>query len=241
MLLLLTIGIQSRSLRPRTNKYTISGHDVAPTTKLAQSASLQDNGDSVRVDRSVPQQRSPIYQTISTPDPLQRESNAVVGSIWAQKSNVLTVKHLSLRPRYIPFTNLLNGYRMNWDGFQALQPSVYAADALITLFSKVLNMVRYSFSKQSPLNSFEIKYGSMKIGMYCRDRVIRWKIVVDLLQDFLDKAKRGLLGSFLGRLTHKEVNAAIIWFGVTIGGIVLVRGGPLDIEGGDAVFNNIIG
>ncbi|KAL8647833.1 MAG: hypothetical protein Q9226_006267 [Calogaya cf. arnoldii] len=86
----------------------------------------------------------------------------------------------ALRKRYNALTNLAGGGRLRCDAFAAITPSIYAAHALDTIFTWLYNTVMDSWSRQPPRETFEVRYGALRLYFYRRDQVIPWDFVVDL-------------------------------------------------------------
>ncbi|KAI4139649.1 MAG: hypothetical protein L6R39_006184 [Caloplaca ligustica] len=159
----------------------------------------------------------------------------------SNSDRIMVRRDYSLEPRDPPFTNLLRGYHMTWDRMLAIQPSIQAAHALITLFSTLRNAVRDIWSKQPPRNRIDIKYGSITISIYCPHGTISWAVVMDLLEKTLAEMKRGLIGFFRTRVTLKGVNNAGIVLAMTLTGVMVARAGLPNAEAGDGFLRNIIG
>lgn len=127
---------------------------------------------------------------------------------------------------------------MTWDPFEPISPSIHAAHALFALFSKLLDTVRDHWSRQSSLSSFQVKYGSLRLTVYCADRAVPGDLVADLVRRFLARIERGLLSFFHVVFRFPEyVDPVTKVLGAILVGVELV----VERFPGDGYLRNIIG
>ncbi|KAL8919044.1 MAG: hypothetical protein Q9208_007010 [Pyrenodesmia sp. 3 TL-2023] len=238
-----SLGIQSRVLKALTAKDAFRKRRetiatsyeglTSPSNKRSQEAAVD-----VPTVFGNPSKRDAPYLNA-----IQKSSHHPIA--WTQPpnsdgGNALAARNVSLRPRFDPFTSLLYGYRMTWDRFESITPSIYAAHTFVTLFSKLRELVQDHWSHQPSLSSFEVKYGHIRLLVTSTDRPIPWDFVTGMAQSFLAKIERGLLGFFQVDFTN-YVNGVAMGVGVALVGIQVVMAGFPDAMGGDGYLNNIIG
>ncbi|KAL9001690.1 MAG: hypothetical protein Q9188_005346 [Gyalolechia gomerana] len=216
------------------------------TTEDALGQRFRGNPDDYRRQASngtdIVSPRSSTSRTVSPPDLVPRNSDHPIASTWAPTSDssiaITTTRDVSLQPRYLPIPNFLGGYRMTWDPFEPISPSIHAAHALFALFSKLLDTVRDHWSRQSSLSSFQVKYGSLRLTVYCADRAVPGYLVADLARRFLARIERGLLGFFHVVFRFPEyVDPVTKVLGAILVGVELV----VERFPGDGYLRNIIG
>ncbi|KAL8748525.1 MAG: hypothetical protein Q9184_007240 [Pyrenodesmia sp. 2 TL-2023] len=242
--LLLSLGIQLRVLKTPAiedafrRKAEITASSYEGITSPSNHRSEKSANDACTVigtsltERKV-QYLNPVPKSSDHPLPLTQPPNN-------DGAKAITARNISLQPRFDPFSNLLHGYRMTWDHFESITPSIYGADALATLFSKLLELVRDHSLHQPSLSSFQVKYGPLRLLVTSADRPFSWDLVTEMAENLLAKVKRGLLGFF--QVGFREyVNGVAMGVGVALVGIqVLMAGFPAAVEG-DGYVNNIVG
>ncbi|KAL8719740.1 MAG: hypothetical protein Q9225_003284 [Loekoesia sp. 1 TL-2023] len=233
------VSVESGLLKARMEGEAVAQDYVASSKPMYRSTELV-GGNGLRnlcgtISNQAPEARERIADTshsrraLDTPAPLTRAEKASSGT------------SIALQPRFPPLANLLGGYRLTWDGFISIQPSIYAAHAFVTLFSSLANIVRDKWSQKPPLGRFQVKYGSLKVSCESEDQVMPWAVVMDLVRELQHAAEQRFLGFYKLRLTRRKVNEIAMTFAITLVGTMVVRAGLPDAEGGDRFLTNIIG
>ncbi|KAL8853694.1 MAG: hypothetical protein Q9221_001505 [Calogaya cf. arnoldii] len=125
----------------------------------------------------------------------------------------------TLQRRYNPFTNLPGGGQVTWDAFTTITPSIIAVHAFITLLKIVYNEVLDSWSRQPPRETFQYKYGDLRLTFYRFDQVIPWDFIADIARKMGDAVERGLLGFV--QFTFQFTTAASVVFAITVVGLTI--------------------
>lgn len=225
--------IDSKALMPHANDDTISLPKYISTGSLVRRSQLENDGSHASIYGDILLRSSSAYQQVSRK--ARKPYYAAVSQPAGNNDKAAAIRDHFLQVRF------LSGYHMTWDEFQSIVPSIYAAHALIGLLSNLLDVVRGSWSKQAPLSSFQVKYGSLRLSASSADQVIPWGLVTDLAQNLLDMVKRGLLGFFRAIFTLGNLNRVAVVLAVPAAGGMFIREGFPFVEEGDGSMRNIIG
>ncbi|KAL8830174.1 MAG: hypothetical protein Q9170_005860 [Blastenia crenularia] len=159
----------------------------------------------------------------------------------ASNRNTLVARSSALQPRFLSFLNGFDGYRMTWEQFVSIAPSVHAAYAFIILYSKLAVLARDAMSGKRPIGSFQVKYGTLRASCESENRNIPLKVVLLLAKKLEDAAKRNFLGLMEIRVSREKVNGVAVQCAITLTGIMVARAGLPDPEGAERYLTNIVG
>lgn len=242
--LLLSLGIESRVLKALTTEDALSKQTGIPASSYKGLISAcNDRSRETAIDARTVIEKSSTKRNVPYLNNVQKGSDHSVTlpqPLNSDGANAITARNFSLQPRFDPFANLLYGYRMTWDHFESIAPSIYGAHALATLFSKLVGLVRDHWSHQPPLSSFQVKYGPLRLLVTSADRPVPWGFVTEMAENFLAKVERGLLGFFQVGFRN-YVNGVAMGVGVVLVGIQVVMVGLPVVMEGDGYLNNIVG